>query len=86
MRHTIAAGIARLAVVALVAVQIPAGHAAEPSGAGMPALAILAKAATKAGATAARVPVMVSQPVVQPLPGQIVPPLPGQMFAQLRHR
>ena len=77
MRHRIAVGIARLAVVALVAVQIPPGHAAEPSGAGMPALAILAKAAAKAGATAARAPIMVSQPVVQPLPGQpVAAPLP----------
>lgn len=79
MRHWIAAGTARLAVVALVAAQIPPTHAAEPSGAGMPALAILAKAVAKAGATAARAPIMVSQPVVQPLPGQPVaaPPPPA---------
>lgn len=65
MRHTIAQGFIQLAAFSLIAVQIPVAHAAETPASGVPALAILAKAA----ATAAKQPVMVSQPMVQPLPG-----------------
>lgn len=71
MRHRLARGFLQVAGFSLIAVQIPVARAAEPSAAGMPALAILAQA------TAARAPVMVSQPVVQPLPGEtrVAPPL-----------
>lgn len=77
MRHTLARGFLHIAAFSLIAAQMPVAQAAEARSSGVPALAILAKAAAKAGATAARTPIMVSQPVVQPLPGQpVAAPLP----------
>lgn len=64
MRQILARGLLKVAAFSLIAVQIPVVQAAETHSSGMPALAILAKAAATA-----KQPVMVSQPVVQPLPG-----------------
>lgn len=65
MRPILARTFLQVAAFSLIATQIPDAQATETHAFGVPALAILAKAA----ATATPRPVMVSQPVVQRLPG-----------------
>ena len=74
MRQTLARGLLKVAAFSLIVVQIPVVHAAETPASGVPALAILAKAAATA-----KQPVMVSQPVVQRLPGD--PPRAAPVMA-----
>ena len=74
MPQTLARGLLKVAAFSLIAVQIPVVHAADTPASGVPALAILAKAAATA-----KQPVMVSQPVVQPLPGD--PPRAAPVIA-----
>lgn len=64
MRQILARSALKVAAFSLIAVQIPVAQAAETPSSGVPALAILAKAAATT-----KQPVMVSQPVVQQLPG-----------------
>lgn len=86
MRPILARTVFQIAAFSLIAAQIPVAQATETRAFGVPVLTILAKAA----ATATPRPVMVSQPVVQRLPGDaptvVTPPAPPPLAETEKER